>query len=304
MVSELDKPEIYRKILESLQTGIYLVDYNQKILFWNDGAERITGHLRQDVLGRFCVEDLLGNRDGHDSFATDAADAIAAVLRDGKPVAVNVSLCHKEGHRVLVRLRAVAIRNSHGTVIGAAESFEESLTVSSWDRRQGKLAAFGCIDEESGVFNREYLLFQLRENLDTFNEYRIPFSVLCIQVDRIDHFQAAHGIRAVAAIQRAVAQTLGNSLRPTDLLGRLSERTFMAVLSECKVDEIESVAKRLTKMVSYTEISWWGDKVSVTASFGGTSPAAGDTVDSIVNRAEAALRAGASATGRGIQIRV
>ena len=304
MVGELDKPEIYRRILESLQTGIYLVDQNQKILFWNDGAERITGHLRQDLLGRFCVDDLLGNRDGQDSFAADAAGAIAAVLRDGKPVAVNVSLCHKEGHRVLVRLRAVAVRNSHGTVIGAAESFEESLTVSSWDRRQAKLAVFGCIDEESGVFNREYLLFQLRENLDTFNQYRIPFSLLCIQVDQLDHFQSAHGLRAVAAIQRAVAQTLGNSLRPTDLLGRLSERTFLAVLAECKVNEIENVAKRLGKMVSYTEIKWWGDKVSVTASFGGTSSAAGDTVDSIVSRAEAALRASASASGRGIKVLV
>src|ERR1700722_2895661 len=304
MVSELDKPEIYRRILESLQTGIYLVDTDQKILFWNEGAERITGHLRQDVLGRFCVDDLLGNRDGHDSFAADAADAIAAVLRDGKPVAINVSLCHKEGHRVLVRLRAVAIRDSHGKVIGAAESFEESLSVSSWDRRQGKLAVFGCIDEESGVFNREYLLFQLRENLSTFSRYRIPFSVLCIQVDQIDHFQAAHGIRAVAAIQRAVAQTLGNSLRPTDVLGRLSERTFLAVLSECKVDEIESVAKRLTKMVSYTEIKWWGDKVSVTASFGGTASAEGDTVEAIINRAEAALRGGASASGKGIKVLV
>src|ERR1700730_10468688 len=299
MVSELDKPEIYRRILESLQTGIYLVDHSQKILFWNEGAERITGHLRQDVLGRFCVDDLLGNRDGHDSFAADAADAIAAVLRDGKPVAINVSLCHKEGHRVLVRLRAVAIRDSHGKVIGAAESFEESLSVSSWDRRQGKLAVFGCIDEESGILTREYLLFQLRENLSTFNRYRIPFSVLCIQVDQIDHFQGAHGIRAVAAIQRAVAQTLGNSLRPTD---RLSERTFLAVLSECKVDEIESVAKRLTKMVSYTEIKWWGDKVSVTASFGGTASVAGDTADSMVSRAERALRAGTSASGKGIKV--
>jgi two-component system CheB/CheR fusion protein len=136
MVSELDKPEIYRRILESLQTGIYLVDHDQKILFWNEGAERITGHLRQDVLGRFCVEDLLGNRDGHDSFATDAADAIAAVLRDGKPVAVNVSLCHKEGHRVLVRLRAVAIRDSHGKAIGAAESFEERATSQRRNSRQ------------------------------------------------------------------------------------------------------------------------------------------------------------------------
>ena len=101
-----------------------------------------------------------------------------------------------------------------------------------------------------------------------------------------------------------LAQTLGNSLRPTDLLGRLSERTFLAVLTECKANEIESVAKRLTKMVSYTEIKWWGDKVSVTASFGGTSSAEGDTVDSIVSRAEAALRAGASASGRGIKVLV
>jgi PAS domain S-box-containing protein len=48
MVSELDKPEIYRKILESLQTGIYLVDHDQKILFWNDGATR-TGNCRRIV---------------------------------------------------------------------------------------------------------------------------------------------------------------------------------------------------------------------------------------------------------------
>ena len=70
------------------------------------------------------------------------------------------------------------------------------------------------------------------------------------------------------------------------------------------MNEIESVAKRLTKMVSYTEIKWWGDKVSVTASFGGTASAKGDTVDSIVSRAEAALRARASAGGRGIKVLV
>ncbi|MGA8145311.1 MAG: diguanylate cyclase, partial [Candidatus Acidiferrales bacterium] len=250
----------------------------------------------------FCVESLLANQGTQDRFASDAAAAIAAVLRDGRPVAVNVSLCHKEGHRVLVRLRAVPIRNSHGTVIGAAESFEESLTVSSWDRRQGKLAVFGCIDEESGVFNREFLLFQIRERLETFNQYRIPFSVLCIQVDQIDHFQAARGIRAVSAIQRAVAQTLGNSLRPTDLLGRLSECHFLAVLAECKNVEIESVAKRLGKMVGYTEISWWGDKLTVTASFGGTSSVPGDTVESIVARAEASLTGGDAIGGNRITV--
>jgi PAS domain S-box-containing protein len=45
--------EIYRTVLEHMQTGIYMVDCEQKIQFWNDGAEIITGHVRQDVVGHF-----------------------------------------------------------------------------------------------------------------------------------------------------------------------------------------------------------------------------------------------------------
>jgi PAS domain S-box-containing protein len=52
-MSEFDSPEIFRSVLETLLTGVYLVDRNRKILFWNDGAEEITGYLRQDVVGRF-----------------------------------------------------------------------------------------------------------------------------------------------------------------------------------------------------------------------------------------------------------
>src|SRR5271170_5126202 len=46
-------PEIYRTVLEHMQTGTYMVDCEQKLQFWNDGAENITGHLRQDVVGHF-----------------------------------------------------------------------------------------------------------------------------------------------------------------------------------------------------------------------------------------------------------
>jgi PAS domain S-box-containing protein len=46
--------EIYRTVLESMQTRVYLVDCDQTIQFWNDGAEIITGHLRQNVVGHFC----------------------------------------------------------------------------------------------------------------------------------------------------------------------------------------------------------------------------------------------------------
>ncbi len=59
-MSELEDPSIYRAVLESLQIGIYFVDREQRIAFWNNGAEKITGYLRQDVLGSFCREALAG----------------------------------------------------------------------------------------------------------------------------------------------------------------------------------------------------------------------------------------------------
>jgi len=36
-------PEFFRNVLESLQTAVYLVDREQKIIFWNDGAEQGAG---------------------------------------------------------------------------------------------------------------------------------------------------------------------------------------------------------------------------------------------------------------------
>ncbi len=35
--------DLYRTVLENLPTGVYVVDRERRILFWNDGAEQITG---------------------------------------------------------------------------------------------------------------------------------------------------------------------------------------------------------------------------------------------------------------------
>ena len=49
-MQRIENPEIFRQVLEELPTGVYLVGRDGKILFWNYGAERITRHLRQDVV--------------------------------------------------------------------------------------------------------------------------------------------------------------------------------------------------------------------------------------------------------------
>jgi diguanylate cyclase (GGDEF)-like protein/PAS domain S-box-containing protein len=301
-VPDLANPEMYQKVLESLQTGVYLVDRNQRIVFWNEGAEKITGYLRQEVVGRFCREQLLATDEANKSVLSDAADAIEQVLRDGKPTAAEVSLRHKAGYRIFVRLRAVAIRNSHGSIVGAAESFDESLSASDWDRRQSKLADYGCLDDITGVLTEKFTMSHLRGSLGTFTDLQVPFSILCIEVDNFEKLQTTYGRAVGAPVLRIVAQTLENSLRPTDFLGRVGDRQFLAILVECGASELDRTAARLKRMVQTSEVAWWGDRWTVTASFGGTSAAGGDTLESILSRAQPALAESLASGGNRITL--
>ena|ERR1700690_1429907 len=100
----------------------------------------------------------------------------------------------------------------------------------------------------------------------------------------------------------SVAQTLENSLRPTDFLGRLAENRFLAVLTECGAGDIEKTATRVKKMVSTSEIKWWGDRWSVTASFGGAVVQAGDATESLMERAEKSLAESVASGGNHVHI--
>ena len=54
----LDNPKLFRHVLEDLPVGIYIVDRERRIRFWNRGAEHLTGHLAHEVVGHV-LEDVV-----------------------------------------------------------------------------------------------------------------------------------------------------------------------------------------------------------------------------------------------------
>ena len=81
----LDDPDILRSILESIHTGVYFVGRDERIQFWNGGAERITGYLRQDVIGHFCRDFFPPQDEAETTRVCAIGGDLANVLRDGKP---------------------------------------------------------------------------------------------------------------------------------------------------------------------------------------------------------------------------
>jgi diguanylate cyclase (GGDEF)-like protein/PAS domain S-box-containing protein len=292
-----DSSDFYRAAIDSVTAGVYLVDKSGTILFWNTGAERISGYLRQEIVGHSALHDFLGHLDPENNPIDGELLPVSIALRNGKENAAQVSIRHKSGNRILTRLHAAPIRDTHGALLGAVETFEESTFNPHLDVRHSKLQEYGCIDDASGLLNHDLVQAHLRETLVTFAEHPVPFSILCIAIDKLEAVKARSGAGAAAALVRAVGQTLENSLRPTDTIGRWKENEFLAILIECGEHEVNKVGERLRKMAQRCEVEWWGDQMRATISLGGASAQTSDTTEAMVRRAEAALKSGAEQGG-------
>jgi len=298
----LGSQELYRMVLDSLPVAVCAIDREGKVVLWNEGAERVTGYLRQDVLGRLCTEAFLEHADADNNPLAGNAIPLLETMRDGKCLTVRASLRKKSGQSVGVHVRTVPLRGDDGRVHGAAELLEEMITRTPADRRNNKLAVAGCVDQLTGILNHSMIHARLQEALGVHKVYPVPFCAMCISVDGIGKIRERFGQAAVDATLHVVAQTLESALRPTDFLGRWLEQEFLAILTECNESDVARVGERLRKMAQRAQVSWWGDTWSVTISIGATPVQDMDTAGGMVSRAEEAMRK--SSDGGGNQIGV
>lgn len=298
----LGSQELYRMVLDSLPVAVCAVDREGKVILWNDGAERVTGYLRQDVLGHLCTDAFLEHSDTDNNPLAGSALPLLETMRDGKCVTVRASLRKKSGQSVGVHVRTVPLRGDDGRMQGAAELFEEMITRTPTDRRHNKLAVAGAVDQLTGLLNHSMILAHLQEALNMHKVFPVPFCALCISIDGLTKIRERFGQAAVDATLHVVAQTLESALRPTDFLGRWLDREFLAILTECNESDVARVGERLRKMAQRAHVSWWGDTWSVTISIGATPVQDMDTAGDIVARAEEGMRKGSDNGGNQIVV--
>lgn len=293
-------PEIYIAALDNLPIGVYMVDANLRVVFWNHGAEMITGYLAQDVLGRRCREKFLIDLDESNPVACGEACQLTDSMREGKPREADVLLRHRSGHRIPVHVRATPLRDSTNKIVGATECFEENRFRVFVDSSNTEKKAE--MDEVTGLPNIEKTMAKLQEAFQESAEHRLPLCVLVAEVDQLQNFQQVQGKDAVAAARAVVAHTLTNALRPQDVVGCWEQNRFLGIVKNCDSAVLHRVGERVRKMESYSGVEWWGDELPVTVSIGGTSMYEGDDLTKLVDRAMTALQQSVNAGGNCVTV--
>ncbi len=163
---------------------------------------------------------------------------------------------------------------------------------------QMSLAGRGALthDAVTGLVNRYVVLEELHRRLH--HGPAQPMALIAVWVDDLARVREERGGRAADLIVRQVAERLSARLRGSDMLGRMSDHSFLTVLvTDSPTDELATVAERLRAEVSFP-VEFDGTLVSFTASvlvalLGDKPPA----VERIVGRLETAGEKASSAGG-------
>jgi GGDEF domain-containing protein len=100
------------------------------------------------------------------------------------------------------------LRDENGKYLGTIRVFEPGSSARFVNRRQDKLGAFGCLDALTGVLNHSMIQAQLKEHINLYALYPVPFSVMCYAVDDLDILSDRYGQAAKEAALRMAANGL------------------------------------------------------------------------------------------------
>lgn len=281
--------QFYRKLLDSIADGVYFVDPQRRITFWNKGAERLSGYTAQEVIGKSCADNILRHVDASGNELCLTGCPLAAVIQDGRMRKAQVFLHHKLGYRVPVEVRATAMRTGDGEITGAVEIFNKTAEPIDILEEIQKLRREVLTDPLTGVGNRRYAEICLADWEKDARECGVPFAVLFVD---IDHFKAVndtwgHGVGD--RVLRMVAVALKNGVRALDAVCRWGGEEFVVITRNVSSSDLRALAERLRMLVAHSWVEHGSQKIAVTASFGGAMSRPGETAEEVLRRADALL---------------
>ncbi|MEM9085172.1 MAG: GGDEF domain-containing protein [Pseudomonadota bacterium] len=146
-------------------------------------------------------------------------------------------------------------------------------------------------DALSGVWSRHAFETKVRTALEKALEERVPVSLV---IGDIDHFKQVNDIWGHQIGDRAIrsfAQLLDETVRSTDLVGRVGGEEFCILVWNAEEDVAGILAERLRANTSEIDLGSDALNVHLTASFGVAQYRFGEGYDSLFRRADNALYA-------------
>jgi diguanylate cyclase (GGDEF)-like protein/PAS domain S-box-containing protein len=278
--------DIFAKIVDNLHDGLYFVDTNRVVTFWNKAAERISGFTAREVVGKSCADNVLTHIDDEGNLLCRGMCPLAATIADGKFREAEVYLHHKNGHRVPVAVRTTTLTDAEGRIIGGIELFSDISHKTDNQLRINELERLALLDHLTQLANRSYLEKELRVCFEESKRFGLSFGLLFIDIDHFKKFNDTYGHDIGDAVLKFVANTFKANTRPFDLYGRWGGEEFLGIMRHINEKDLAGTGNRMCRLIENSYIVHQNDRIGVTISIGATMAKAHDNIDQLLKRAD------------------
>ena len=163
-----------------------------------------------------------------------------------------------------------------------ADQIESLAKVESLASEVYKLAA---LDQLTGLYNRRSGEQRLAQEISRAQRHGRPLTILLMDLDHLKQVNDKLGHAAGDLVIKGFADRLQRAIRGSDLAVRLGGDEFMALLPECRADEVRHVLGRLEGL----EVVYNGEKIQCQFSRGWTDYKPGESPQDLLKRADDAL---------------
>ncbi|MRR14440.1 diguanylate cyclase [archaeon] len=279
----------YYELLVNLHDGLYCVDTERCIIFWNKAAEHLTGYSASEVVGSRCSDNILIHVDAEGKSLCTSGCPLANTMTDGINNDAEVYLHHKQGYRVPVRVRTMPLHDEQGEIVGGAELFSDNSAYHSLEQRTEELEKLSLLDPLTGLSNRRNVEFEFQARLQEMARFKTSFGVLFMDIDHFKAVNDTYGHDTGDLTLKTIGQTMTLISRPFDLVGRWGGEEFVCIIRNVGMDELVKAGDRYRALIENTSVSLRQGDINVTVSIGATLALGDDTMESLVKRADSLM---------------
>jgi diguanylate cyclase (GGDEF)-like protein len=160
-------------------------------------------------------------------------------------------------------------------------------TLGHIEERTEEVYKLAVLDSLTGLYNRRSGERRLAEEISRSSRNVRPLTILLLDLDDLKAINDTFGHPAGDQTIKQFTENLQKSSRGSDVAIRLGGDEFMVVLPECKAEDVDLVLRRLERR----RIEFNGRSIEIKFSAGWTDYRSGESMDSLIQRADAALYA-------------
>jgi|GEM_PF-649761 diguanylate cyclase (GGDEF)-like protein/PAS domain S-box-containing protein len=282
MQTVLEQKQRLALITSNIADGIYVMDGQGRIIFANKRATEILGFAPDELNGQI-AHDLFHRHVGGNQTVLEECP-IYRVIRTRGRYEGEEQFIRKNGDFLMVEVASQPMLK-RGRVVGSVTVFRD---ITERKQLEEQLRLLSITDPLTGVYNRRFLQETLLKELYRAERHGEPFSLIMLDIDHFKQVNDRYGHDVGDLVLQHLVKLIQKRIRSSDCLARWGGEEFIVLLPHTGLLAATSLAEALLEDLRVSELKGVG---YVTTSSGVAVYRPGDTVEQLVQRADALMYA-------------